>query len=491
MSKSKAVGWNIARWLGSAGIDAAGRLVALTLSTALFARVLTPDAFGLSTLVLTIVAVLAVFVGTPFEEALSQGRVIRRAHLQAALAASVLMAGGLCVLSLPISAFLAWVYAEPAFMMLLPVAMLTLFFHGGTVIAVAVARRRRQFSAISFANLVGHLVGIGLSLLLLLIDSGVWALIAMRVFIALATMALLIWQLRLWIRPIWSLAHLRGLLRFAGVSFADKLVENLSYLALANFVGALYGVGTLGYVNMAMRLIEPLRGAIIGSAHNLSFSFFARDSDAPQRLADRIAAVTAQSAWLIAPIFAGLAAISSQLVPLIAGPGWDPAIEIAVCLAIGSALAVPARLVFTALAASARPEFGLIANVSSLAVTLAALVALAPLGPVAVGAARLCGDATSTVFAIAMPPGPVPITVATRLRAFLPAWMCAGAMGAIVWFSSGYMVSATGFVSILIAIGVGLSSYVVLSMILARSIIRSITSSFFPAPARPSSPQQQ
>ena len=36
--------------------------------------------------------------------------------------------------------------------------------------------------------------------------------------------------------------------------------------------GAFYGLTVLGCVKMAMRLIEPLRGAMIGSGHNIAGS---------------------------------------------------------------------------------------------------------------------------------------------------------------------------------------------------------------------------
>ncbi len=65
-------------WLGWAGADATGRLALLTGSTALFSRLLCPRDFGVTALALTFVAVGAVFVGMPFEEALAQRRRLRR-----------------------------------------------------------------------------------------------------------------------------------------------------------------------------------------------------------------------------------------------------------------------------------------------------------------------------------------------------------------------------------------------------------------------------
>ena len=150
----------IVSWLGWAGLDAVSRLALMTGSTIVFSRLLEPRDFGVTALVLTIVTVAAIFVGAPFEEALTQRRRLRATHLRAALGASWLI--GIVILAFSIAAgqLLARFYGEPEIAALLPVAMCSIFFSGHSDILTALARRLRKFNEVAYATMLGHVVGI-------------------------------------------------------------------------------------------------------------------------------------------------------------------------------------------------------------------------------------------------------------------------------------------------------------------------------------------
>jgi O-antigen/teichoic acid export membrane protein len=461
-------------WIGWAGADAVGRLALLTGSTILLSRMLTPHDFGVSALVLILVAVAAVCVGAPFEEALAQRRALRRAHLGAALAVSWLVGLGLLLLSIPGGIWLAAIYGEAEMRLLLPVAMLSVFFSGHSDIATALARRLRRFNDVAMATLLGHVIGIALSLAIAFAGGGVWALVAQRLLVVVARAVILQWRLGFLILPRWSRAHLGHLGRFARISFLDRLADNLTYLAFNNVVGLLYGVAVLGYVNMAMRLIEPIRGAIVATSHNLAFSYFAAASGQPARLRERVEPVVGNAAFVIAPLFVGLAAVTPILLPIVAGPGWEGAIDIAVCLAMGAAIILPARLVYTALSASARPEFSLIGSLASFAATLVVLVAASPLGPISVGLSRLVGDSVQAALAIGLPPRYLAWSRFERFRALLPAWLISAVMGLVV---AGVALLEAGLnrpLALILSILLGVVVYVVLLAVFARPALRNL-----------------
>lgn len=461
-------------WIGWAGADAFGRLALLTGSTVILSRMLEPRDFGVSALVLTLVAVASVCVGAPFEEALAQRRALRKSHLSAALAVAWLVALGLFALSVVGGFWLGHAYGEPEMRVLLPVAMLSIFFSGHSDIATALARRLHRFNDVAIATLGGHAIGIALSLAIAFAGGGVWALIAQRLLVVVARAILLQWRLGFLILPRWSMAHLGHIGRFARISFFDRLADNLTYLAFNNVVGALYGVTVLGYVNMAMRLIEPIRGAIVATSHNLAFSYFAGASSDPRRLRDRVEPVVATAAFVIAPLFVGMAAITPILLPIVAGPGWDGAIDIAICLALGAAILLPARLVYTALSASARPEFSLIGSLSGFGATLLLLVLASPLGPISVGLSRLVGDAVQSILAIGLPAPNLAWPQRERFRALLPAWSLAGGMGLVVAGSGLVLQGLNRPLALVISIGIGVVCYAVLLAVFARPAFRNL-----------------
>lgn len=455
-------------WLGWAGLDAVGRLALLTGSTIIFTRMLAPRDFGVAALVLTIVTTAAIFVGAPFEEALAQRRHVRMQHLRAALGASFALGVVILAASAAAAPYLADYYGEQQIRWLLPAAMTQIFFSGHSDIATALARRMRRFNDVAYATLCGHVVGVALSLALGFAGFALWALTMQRPIIMLVRAIALQRRLRHVITPIWSPAHAGQFGRFAGLSFLARFIDNLSYVCFNNIVGVAYGLDTLGQFNMAMRLIEPIRGAVTATSHNLAFSFFARASHDPGRLRPLVGQVVGQAALVTTPAFVGLAAIAPHLMPLVAGAGWEPAAHIAICLSLGGALAAPAGLVFTAFSAVGRPE----ANVRSLAAgmlgLLLSLALLSPLGPISVGLARVVSDAIRASYAIFAPAGPLGWTRRARWSALGLAWALAAAMGAVVAASAHPLAEAPPAAAVAAMLAIGVVVYTVLLAIAAR-----------------------
>jgi O-antigen/teichoic acid export membrane protein len=460
-------------WIGWAGFDAIGRLALLTGSTVVFSRLLTPRDFGVTELALTVVAVASVFVGMPFEEALTQRRGLRMIHLRAALGASWLIGLVIFVVSIFGGWLLAAFYGQSEMRYLLPIAMISIFFSGHSDIATALARRLRRFNDVAYATLVGHVVGIGLSLLLALLGAGVWSLIAQRLLVVVARAVILQYRIGFLILPRWSPSHIGQLGRFAGLSFLSRLSDNLTYLAFNNIVEIYFGMTVLGYVNMAMRLIEPIRGAIGATGHNLAFSFFASASRDHARLAKLAEAVVSRSAFAIVPVFVGMAAVAPVLLPLVAGPGWDDAIDITICFAIAGAIAVPSGLIFTALSANARPEFGLLSTLAGFAATLVVLIGASALGPLSVGLSRIAGDATRAAFAIGLSSRALSWSRGSRLAALAPAWMLGAIMGLVVAQLGALLPVVNRLPNLVVMIMLGVGVYAVLLGVFARPALRN------------------
>ncbi len=456
-------------WLGWSGLDAIGRIAMLTASTAVLSRCLSPRDFGVAALVLTVVTVANVSVGAPFEEALAQRKVLRLAHLRASITACWLASLAWVAVSIPLGLFLAWAYGEREIALLLPVCMTSIFFSGHSDVLTGLVRRQRRFSDLAKATLLGNAIGIIFSLVVALAGGGVWALIAQRVVVFAARALSLQSRMDIVIVPGRSIAHLRDLRRYAGIALIDRMMDNLTFLAFNYLVGGFYGLNTLGYVNMAMRLVEPIRGAIGATGHNVAFSLFSRLQHDPARLRDRAQSVISNASLAMAPVFIGLAAVAPVLLPLVSGPGWDEAINIGVCMAIGSAIVIPARLVFTALSARARPEFSLIANVAGFLATLLVLLLGSKLGPISVGIARIAGDVSQALVAIMVSPSLLSWSRRGRLLTLAPAWGLAGVMGLTV---SGLHLALPPFgavAQLALQIGFGVALYGLFLMLFARS----------------------
>jgi O-antigen/teichoic acid export membrane protein len=473
--RSGAGGRRVSAWATIAGLEAVFRLVVQVVMTAILARLLTPDDFGATALVLTLVTIFNVFVAVPFEEPLAQRKHLRGAHVRTALAASWAAALVFLVLSVPAGQLMGWAYDAPVMGWLLPVASLLLLPNVALVTATALARRRRAFNAIALASLIGNLTGAVAAVALGLLGAGLWALIAFRVVTVFAQATALVLMVKMSLRPAWSAPHHRDLRRFAWFVLWDRLTDNLTYLLFNYLVGGMFGLSVLGHFNMAMRVIEPIRGAVLAIAHNLSFSLLLPIAHAPVQLADQVRAACRRTALVTAPVFFGIAAVAPLLIPVLAGPGWDNSIRITEILGVGAALVTATQLVITGLSVKGMPQYSLWRGLMRLVVITLSLVGLGGFGAVAVGATRLLGDLTDTAGALWLGRRKLGMAPwALSLALIRP--LAAAALMAVLVALAGTMIRVHigDTLALALSVGLGIGLYPVLLAVIDRDGLRQI-----------------
>lgn len=465
----------IGGWIGAGLADAAGRLVILSATTAFLARLLPPGDFGATALTLSIVTAFSMAVGTPYEEALTQAKVVRRADLGAVLGLSTVAALVFLVLCVPAGLLLDYVYGREDLHLLLPGTGFLLLAQGPMTMATAVARRRKAFYVINASSIVGHVAGALVAIGLGIAGAGIWALVSLRIVLVFATAASLFWMLGLRVAPSWSWGRLRRFNRFAGLVLASRLVENATYVVYNTLTGALFGLTVLGYLNIAMRLIEPVRGAIVAVTHNLCFPHFRGSALSRDNVGEAAAEVARETSAFVAPTMMGLAAVSPLVVPLMAGPGWTMAEPIAAALAAGGLLALPSQVVQTALSASGRPQSVLLSYVVALVTLAATLVATTGMHPATIGLARLAGDFALTVTTVLVNGPRIGLSPWPLLRRLSGVWLAAATMAVIVaWLGIRLADSQGQVVALLIAIPAGVVIYIPLLFLISRASFDSL-----------------
>ncbi len=446
-------------WAAIAGLEAATRLFLQVVTTAVLARILPADDFGITALITTLVTIFTVCVGMPFEEAIAQRKVLRSAHVGAALSASYLVGMTCFILSLGLGMLLGWVYHQSQMQVLLPVATLLVFPNAALIVATAMARRYRQFNAVAIASFTGNVVGGGVAIVMGLMGAGIWSLVCYRLITTIASAIVLVSVMRLRIWPRWSLPHLRDLSRFAWYAFGDRLTENMTYMVFNYAAGSMFGLTVLGHFNMAMRVIEPIRGAVIAIGHNLNFSHLQSSVGKPSQMAARVQEACVRLTRLTSPAFFGIAAVAGVLIPTLAGPGWEESIPMTGVLAVGSAMVTATQPIMTGLSVSGHPEYSFYRSVFRLFAISLGLAVFAGLGAIGVGFARVLGDVSDLILGIAMAQWTLPLTWGSLSKAIAVPAGVASIMALLTNFAAQELVLVVHPIlalSLSVALGIGL-----------------------------------
>lgn len=372
-------------WIGASAADTITRLAVQLGSTMVVARLLTAEEFGLASLVLGVTTIMSAFIGLPFEESLAQRRKLYTAHLETALFVSAVLTV-ICVLASAAFGPLVEHFAQaPGFAIALTIASLMLFAQGPGSVARAIARRHRRFVDLSTCNALSTVLACGVSVLAAFAGWGVYSLILQRllpnVFYPVLALGVLKWRgHQIWVPMRWHGPRFRELFRFSWLHLADVMVTNAGPAALAFLINGFFGQAVLGMLNIALRIVDPLRSALLSVGHNLVFSVLVRMQHDSRQLTTRAAEIASGIAFVIVPAFVGLAVSAPVLLPMLVGPGWESAIPLSQLLCFAVAFSLPFNFYFSGYSALGRPEYGLAGSLLSLVAMVAVFLVAAWLG---------------------------------------------------------------------------------------------------------------
>lgn len=320
-------------WTGlSMGALAVAELVALVL----FARLLSPNEFGLYAAALVIIKFAAVFESLGVAPAIVQRPVLEARHLRVGFTLSMLLStivGGIVWAAAPaISGFLRMTELSPV----VRVACIVLLCQGISMVSQASAQRALRFRWLAALDACAFAAGFIIAgPVLALLGFGIWALIgALVTQHALRAIALLAGQPHPK-RPMLDLPTASELLYFGGGFTLARICNYFAAQVDKVVVGRWLGADALGVYALASQLMTA-PAVILGQVlDRVLFPTMALVQREPARLARAYRSGVAGCALIVLPASVALAIVAPELVLFVLGPGWISAAAPLQILAVG------------------------------------------------------------------------------------------------------------------------------------------------------------
>lgn len=316
----------------------AGKALVLV-STAILARLLAANAFGVVALALVFITYADVVTDLGLAQALVFFPVDRRRN-DAALMVCLAVSGAFVALAMLAAPLVASFFGHPEVTGMFRVLSLSLLVRATGQVPDALLRKSLRFRPRTIAELGRALVQGAVSVVLAFSGYGPWAIIDGYL------VGCIVWSVLLWravaYRPNRSVWRLRGaglspLLRFgapaAGTALLLCLVFNIDYL----IVGRLLGATALAYYTLGFRIPELVIISVFNVISVVAFPLFSRVREDRQRLQGgylfglRVQAIYGVAAGV------GLAMAAPMIVHVVFGPNWEPAIVPLTALALYAA----------------------------------------------------------------------------------------------------------------------------------------------------------
>jgi PST family polysaccharide transporter len=290
------------------------------------ARLLTPEQIGIVALAMAVTGIVGVLADLGISTYLVQAPEVDERSISTAfwlsLGLSTVGMIGVILLADPLAAMLGDHRLGPV----MRVLSVNLVIAGLSTTPVALLVRDLQFKLLAkreiASGLASAVIGVGLAN----DGAGVWALVAQSVSQSVIALAL-IWGYTPW-RPIaaFSRTTAGAVFRFGGPVLAAQLVQAVRDRLEQFLLGALAGVGTLGYWTVATRVLDVVTQVTVSILDMVALPVFARARDQVGRFARTFETATTMSVALLGPAVAALAVVSPVLIPTVFGSSWHQAV---------------------------------------------------------------------------------------------------------------------------------------------------------------------
>lgn len=297
-----------------------------TLVTIVLARLLTPEHYGVISIVTVCISLLNVFVVTGFGSALVQKKEADAVDFDTAFwlsfSMSLVLYGALFFASPAIAAF----YETPLLCQVLRVMGLRLPLAAINNIQRSYVQRamnfKRFFVVTLVATLLSGVVGIGLAIAGL----GVWALVAQYMSNTVVSTVFL-FAVCLW-RPKWqfSVAKAKEIWNFGWKVLLTQLVATLEGDIRSLIVGKVFGSADLAFYDQGKKYPALLMTNISASIDSVMLSAYSKEQEDRQRLLSMLRRSIRTGLYLLAPLLLGFAAVAESFTLLLLTEKWMPAV---------------------------------------------------------------------------------------------------------------------------------------------------------------------
>lgn len=306
--------------------------------TVALARMVGPEAFGIVAQAAVYIGVVALLLDQGFSSALIQRPRVEDDMPGAVVTVNLAIGAVLTAVSVAVAPAWAAFMDSPQLTLVLAVLASSLFIRALSITPRAMLLRSMEFRKIGIADISGAAVGGALGVVAAAVGASYWALVVQIVTTDLV-LALIMFLVGAGSRPNLRMQRLRQIAGFSMRAFAAGVLMTSVSRNIDNLlIGRFQGPQPLAFYGLAYRLLllpVQLTSLTIGA---VLFPAFSRLADNLDALRTEMARATRALATLALPAMALVAASAPQVVLLLFGAQWAPAIPIVQVLAMVGAL---------------------------------------------------------------------------------------------------------------------------------------------------------
>lgn len=293
--------------------------------TVVLARIIGPRDFGIVAQAIIYVGFVHLLLDQGFGAALIQKRRLEERDIGSVvwlnLVASVVMVGATILLAPAIARF----FQTPEVASVLRVMSIAVLIYGLSVVPLSLMNRNLRFRIMAMIDVVSVVVGGVTGVVVAIAGAGYWAVVAQTLVSASCSLIGLL--LLTGVPPMSaSWRSLRSLMGFSLNLFGARVVQYSGTNTDNILVGRFLGPVDLAFYALSYRMLTLPIQTFGRMVNQVAFPIFSRFQDEPERIRDWFLLSTRATALFTYPALALALVLVPDLVPLVMGERWEPAV---------------------------------------------------------------------------------------------------------------------------------------------------------------------
>jgi teichuronic acid exporter len=311
------------RW--TAGVRLGSQVLTWAM-TLVVIRLLSPADYGLLAMATVVIAFLSMVSEIGLGPAIVQKAVIEPGVLNRIFGLVLTINVAICILLALTAPAIAAFYQEERLVPLIRVMSLQFVISSFAVVPDALLQKEMEFRKRSLIDLGGAIFGGGTTLACAFGGLGVWSLVA-GTFVSQSWRALgLNFAMGSWCRPSFSFVGLKQYVLFGGHLSLSGVLWFVYTQADVFIAGRWLGKEALGYYSVGMHLASLFNQRISGILNQVAFPAFSSIQHDLHQVGQKVLLASRILSFFAFPTLWGISAVAPEIVTIVLGAKWTPAI---------------------------------------------------------------------------------------------------------------------------------------------------------------------
>ena len=292
----------------------------------ILARLLSPEHYGVLSIMVIFTTLANVFIQNGFNTALMQDKDVTEEDYSSVFWVTLIVATVLYGVLFMAAPLIGEFYEMPS--IVTPFRVIALMLFPGVINSIQLAKTSRElnFKKVFYGNIGGIFISGIVGIAMAYAGAGLWALVVQTVLNVVIASIVMWFMVDFRPKLHCDFKRVAKLFSFGWKILVSSLIDTLYQDLSSLIIGKKYSSGTLGYYNRGKQFPQFFITAISSTVQSVMLPAMAEKQDEKQNVKQLMRSSIIMSSYLVFPMMAGLAGVAPTLISLLLTDVWLPCV---------------------------------------------------------------------------------------------------------------------------------------------------------------------